>query len=174
LYGSRMEPTPDQPAIPFTRANAEGKVSDWQIERAKQLTQEFHDGIVDICASMLAKRWWKSQIFAALRPVLEKQGLKSDNYTLTCIMTKAKEQIREAAGKSKLDAKAEAVSFYEEIIRDESVDANVKIKAQERLDHILGIESKHDKVDPDETARKVREAIAVLEKAYSDTASNSN
>lgn len=162
---------PDE-QIPFTRPNAEGEVSEWQKARAVNLAAEFYDGLYDIVATMLAKRWWNSQITQSIKPILIKHGLPHETPDIKTIITNAKGRMREAAGKSREDVKAEAIAFYEEMIRDESTDPVVKIKAQERLDKIFGTESKHDAFDADEKARTVRKALQALEEAYSDTAAD--
>lgn len=147
--------------------NSEGEITEWQRQRAEAATEEFLDGLVDVICSMLAKRWWKSQIAAAVYPLLEKAGYGRNHRVLTSLITKAKERFRESAGKSRDEARQEAIQFYEDVIRDEQVDARTKIMAQERLDKLLGLEPKHDRdQDADQMASEIRKALKALEDAY--------
>ena len=129
--------------------------------------EEWEEGVVDVIASMLSRRWFTSQIKLAIKPVMIKAGRRGSHQEITSLITRAKTKIRESVGISRDEARCEALSFYNDIIRDERVDARVKIAAQERVDRILGIEAKHDgTATVEEQASEIRKALSALEDAY--------
>lgn len=135
----------------------------WHADREQAAYDQLAQETVDLVAHMLAYRWPKGRIFKTCYEIL-----KTDNFrVVTGIVSKAKAQLRELANKPRVDARAEALAFYEHLIADDDVDPRTKIVAQERLDKLLGLESKHDgAADAEDTAAAVRKALTALEAAY--------
>lgn len=129
-----------------------------------EVRDDIHDMIIDAISRRLHKGEIKKLIYACFA--------NSDKYTCCAVtaerlITEAREKLRDRMGITKEEGRNEAIAFYESVIRDPQSDFSAKIKAQERIDKILGLEFTGAKSDTvDEYARKIREAIADQDKAY--------
>lgn len=135
----------------------------------EQLPEDAYEPIVELIADMMARRFHKGSIKAAVRVLLEKVNIPWDHRKYEEMANEARELMRMAAGETRETAREKSIAFYENVLRDEGVDARTKIAAQERLDKMLGLESKHDRdEDADATAKRIREALRAMEDAYAN------
>lgn len=135
----------------------------------EQLPEANYEQLVELVSDMMARRFHKGTIKEAVKLLVEKAGLRWDHRQYEAVANDARELMRMAAGETRETAREKAIAFYENVLRDEGVDARTKIAAQERLDKLLGLESKHDKDDDaDATAKRIREALRALEDAYAN------
>lgn len=135
----------------------------------EQLPEATYEQLVELVSDMMARRFHKGTIKAAVKLLIEKAKLEWDHRKYEGIANDARELMRMAAGETRETAREKAIAFYENVLRDEGVDARTKIAAQERLDKLLGLESKHDKDDDaDATAKRIREALRAMENAYAN------
>lgn len=129
-----------------------------------EIRDDIHDLIIDAYSRRAHKGEIKKLIYACFA--------NSEKYTCCSVtaerlMTEAKEKLRNRMGITRDEGRNEAIAFYESVIRDPNSDFSAKIRAQERIDKILGLEFTGAKSDTvDEFARKIREALEDQDKAY--------
>lgn len=140
---------------------------------------------VDFCVELLANRFYKSQIKAAFRAKFgdKTPGAKPIAFTsIEVYLVRAREQMRKNLEQSQKEHAEKAVAFYEQIIRSSKTPYHVKVRAQERLDMILGleearrwsltVESKGDKQQS--TASKVNAIFGIVPRAELNGHRNGN
>jgi hypothetical protein len=93
------------------------------------------DELVTMAEVMLARRCHKSEVKAALKA----KGLSARSCEKA--ITLAKARLVEATDKLPSDHKNEAYRFYDSVLRDPFASTVSKVKAQERIDKLLGLES---------------------------------
>lgn len=121
--------------------------------------------VYELVADCLARRARKSTI----RKLLEKLyggRIRFEEFETTLKRGRAILRIR--AGISKQDAVAETVGFYEEIIRDDEIPLDYKMKAQLALRELLGLDATKDDSnrDPREIADEIRQHLEELDNLH--------
>lgn len=119
---------------------------------------------VEFVRELIAKRALTSVIKSKFR---EKFG-PADHTTILRYMLRAREAILADASRTRSEMKAESKAFYETFLNDPKVSARDKIRAQERLDKLMGLEErkaidlKAEIVGEDATPQKVERIRRVL------------
>lgn len=99
---------------------------------------------VDLCITLLATRMHKSQIKSAIRQFVAKQmGIDREVSARTCeeYLSRAREQMAERRKQTTDQHINNGLGLYEQLIRDSKTPHHVKLRAQERIDILLGIEA---------------------------------
>ena len=94
---------------------------------------------IEFCRSMLLRRVPKNTIKRALRA---KFGGEISANTIEGYLGRAREALLADVGRGRHNHRANALGFYESIVADPKVAPRDKIKAQERIDKLLGLEDK--------------------------------
>ena len=111
------------------------------------------ESIIELTIDYIAQRLHKHEIKNLLKKVIEKDF---SHPTFEKIYTEAKLRIARKANEQK-NSRSEAVAYYEHIIRTTDDDRN-GIRAQERLDKILGHETISTK-SPEDIAREANRIL---------------
>lgn len=130
-------------------------------KRKDQETLKITPEIIGLVADCLGNRWaeWRIREF-----IHKLAGYRVLSQTVQKIISKAKELNRERYGVPTLTHKTNAVAFYEAVIANEAFPLKERIRAQERLDQLLGLEARYaNNADPQEVAAKARELLAAIE-----------
>lgn len=94
-----------------------------------------HNNRVALCAKMLSEGWKKHQVYGVLK---EKYGIRS--WQCQKYVTRARRYLHDLAQKSRDQAKGESLEFYLSVVRDQTADIETRLRAQARIDKILGLE----------------------------------
>lgn len=98
-----------------------------------------HESIVGDCRSMLAIGLPKSEIKRRLRSAHKIHFRRSESY-----ISEARAQLIADAGVSREDVFAEQMAFYRAIKADPECSALERLKAAERIDKLLGLETQRE------------------------------
>ena len=107
-------------------------------------------------------RYFKHEIKIQLEEELSTPGhpVKIDYIVFEKLILGARAARAELIKRPFADVKADAISFYEAVIRCDDTHFKDKIRAQERLDLLLGLEREGQSLDtPEDKAARVREAL---------------
>lgn len=146
--------------------------------------------VIDECARCMALRWKKFKLKRHLSGILygftecEPEDTIDSNIGLPgavevrtivfkplkiiseksyeTIRKKAREQMAERASITQNDARLDSIGLYEQIIEDESVHANTRMKAQQNLDMILKVNEANQTGGIEQTAEAAIAALAML------------
>lgn len=144
-----------------------------QLVKARKQGIHWHpdETIVLRVSEMLARRWPKGMIIDAIcRYAGSQTGEKNrqgipfhlpSRETTESILTKARKDMQDRLNLEKGYHKALSLEFYESIIRDPNTTSLEKMRAQERIDNVLGNEAKFNSntESADTTAAKIREFL---------------
>lgn len=137
-FGSKPQGEQDPFALgPDGRRLADGKSKNGS--RAKEYvkpTQEEIEKRIDICVQYLGRKTPKSVIKQRLN-VLYGVGPR----TVEAYLSRARKKIMQAVGRTRADLVADSVATYTAIIADPDTSASDRIRAQERIDKVLGLEA---------------------------------
>lgn len=111
--------------------------------------------LTEFVAECIGFRWKKYKIKAALIDMLETD---ISPRSLERLMQGARKLIQDRSERPIAENKGNAIEFYEAVIADDDVKPETKIKAQERLDLILGIQNTNEE-PPEDQAAKVRQLL---------------
>lgn len=142
---------------------------------SKKPTEEQEETRIDYAVELLSRRYHKSQMKAAMRAFVDKQMAEVYGAgrtiltarTIETYLSRAKARMAALRKEHLNESYEKSVSLYESIIRDPKTTTRERIRAQERLDIITGIESPMrfmQVADPENKAP--RGAIEALEQAY--------
>lgn len=95
--------------------------------------------LVAMAASMLAQRCHKSQVKAAVRNAVHDGKLST--HSCEKVITLARRRLVEATAIAAQDHRNQAYQFYTSVLQNPHARPLEKIKAQERIDKLLGLES---------------------------------
>lgn len=115
------------------------------------------EDIIDKAVEWFGMKWHKGMMKTQLRAYFPGISLKTMNHVISA----AKHKICKLYGIDPLEYKGSQISFYESIIRGKKAKIEAKIKAAERLDKLFNLEQVSG-IDPEITARKIREALAAM------------
>lgn len=120
------------------------------------------DELVDVAVSMLAQRVKKHAIRRKIEEALER---RLTNSTFEKLLTLARTRLLKYATPDPDEELAKAIAFYETVIENLDEESPIRIKAQERLDAIMGHDARYrrDLTGHDALARKLREALQLME-----------
>jgi hypothetical protein len=93
----------------------------------------------ELCRSMLQRRVPKGTIKRAVR---QRFGADIDHATIERYLTRAREALLTDLTRGRQTHRADALGFYESVLADSKAAFRDKIKAQERIDKLLGLEDK--------------------------------
>jgi hypothetical protein len=94
---------------------------------------------VELCRSLLLRRVPKGTIKKAFR---QRFGADVDHTTIERYLQRAREGLVADLARGRQVHRAEALGFYESILADPAVPPRDKVRAQERIDKLLGLEDK--------------------------------
>jgi hypothetical protein len=94
---------------------------------------------IELCRSLLLRRVPKGTIKKAFR---QRFGADADHGTIERYLTRAREDMLADLTRGRQTHRAGALAFYESILADPAVAARDKVRAQERIDKLLGLEDK--------------------------------
>jgi hypothetical protein len=104
----------------------------------KPTTDEIAERI-ELCRSMLLRRVPKSTIKKAFR---QRFGADIDHGTIERYLTRAREAMLIDLTRGKQALRADSLAFYESILADPNAPYRDKVRAQERIDKLMGLEDK--------------------------------
>src|SRR4051812_43598463 len=107
----------------------------------KPTTEEIAERI-ELCRSMLLRRVPKSTIKKAFR---QRFGADIDHGTVERYLTRAREAMLADLTRGRQTHRAGALAFYESVLADPAAAVRDKVKAQERIDRLLGLEDKSNR-----------------------------
>lgn len=134
----------------------------------KHIPQEIREMIVNAVADAIALKTRKYQLKQLIRLSLQKSEF-ADPCARTCedFISEAKQLLRETICTDRDEGRKQSIMVYEQIIANPHTKTADRIKAQERLDKILGLEHTGNiQDDADDVARRIRETLAEQESAY--------
>ena len=120
---------------------------------------DLREELIDFVVDMMAQRFLKGQMKRALRKICGAKKISQSVYET--LFREARELLNERYKRTRTERLQESYDFYEKIIRDDTVEEKVRIKAQERLDSLGGFDARfkqHDNEDPEDIAAKIRAA----------------
>jgi hypothetical protein len=94
---------------------------------------------IEMCRSMLLRRVPKSTVKKAVR---QRFGLDIDHGTIERYLTRAREGMLIDLTRGRQNHRATSLALYESIVADRTATHRDKVKAQERIDKLLGLEDK--------------------------------
>jgi hypothetical protein len=94
---------------------------------------------IELCRSLLLRRVPKATIKKAFR---QRFGGDIDHTTIERYLLRAREAMLEDLTRGRQTHRAGALAFYESVLADHSASLRDKVKAQERIDKLLGLEDK--------------------------------
>jgi hypothetical protein len=94
---------------------------------------------IELCRSLLLRRVAKATIKKAFR---QRFGTDIDHATIERYLTRAREAMLSDLTRGRQNHRAGALAFYESIFDDHTASVRDKVKAQERIDKLLGLEDK--------------------------------
>jgi hypothetical protein len=118
------------------------------MSRGRIPTEELEERI-DFAYKLLCRRLYKSDIKRALKQRYSMPARTCEDY-----IARARERIVAETGESKPEHRAKSLAFYESVLADPEEKAADRIRAQERIDKLLGLEEpaecviKGDKSNP--------------------------
>lgn len=120
------------------------------------------DDVIELVADMLAKRWRKGQIKNALAEL--NGGERLSRATCENALSQARALLLSRTKPSE-DHKAEAIGFYEAIIRDEDLPMRDKLAAQGALREVLGLDYKYNPEgeNAEDAAAAIRHAMSAMD-----------
>lgn len=107
---------------------------------------KINDQLIALAEALLARRHTKAEVKRLLKAAHERaaKATATDQYlsARTCekILTAARTSLADRIGKARGDLRNEAYLFYDSVLRDPGAKPLEKIKAQERIDKLLGLE----------------------------------
>ncbi len=104
----------------------------------KPTTEEIAERI-ELCRSLLLRRVPKATIKKAFR---QRFGAGIDHGTVERYLTRAREAMLADLTRRRQTHRAGALAFYESVLADHTASVRHKVKAQERIDKLLGLEDK--------------------------------
>jgi hypothetical protein len=104
----------------------------------KPTTEEIAERI-ELCRSMLLRRVPKSTIKKAFR---QRFGQDVDHATIERYLTRAREAMLIDLTRGKQALRADSLAFYESILADPNAPYRDRVRAQERIDKLMGLEDK--------------------------------
>ena len=104
----------------------------------KPTTEEIAERI-ELCRSMLLRRVPKATIKKAFRT---RFGAKLSHRTIERYLARAREALLADLTRGRQTHRADALGFYESVLADHTASLRDKVKAQERIDKLLGLEDK--------------------------------
>lgn len=117
--------------------------------------------IVELVAECLMHRWSEAQIKKLLQT---RAGRRLCVSQLQKTISAAKKRLRERLELDIRDQKALSMAFYESILANEEVDTKERLRAQERIDSLLGLDAKYTAInDPVENAQRARELLSQID-----------
>lgn len=127
----------------------------------RPIPEDVREEIVELLADAIARRQKKSALKRMVRDILSGSEWEAPSIaTLERLITEARGLLRVNSGTDRDRARAEAIAFYEALSSDESASVGDRLRAQERLDKILGLEYKGAvSDDADEQAKRIREVL---------------
>lgn len=119
------------------------------------------EAIIELLMDGLATRMFKSQLKKLVRQCLKGTAWGDlSHVAIEKMITEAKRRLRDEVGISREEGRASSIALYESIIRDPDADRALKIRAQERIDKVLGLEYQGAAGDdPDDIASQIRAAL---------------
>jgi len=118
------------------------------------------DLLIEYAADRMSSGMHKHALKRRMEKVF-KQSISIASYER--IRNKARKLIRERAKTTKDEHKSDALSFYKSIASDEDEPANVRIKAMQRMDEIMGIDASMTSDHEDFSAEEAREMLRQIE-----------
>jgi hypothetical protein len=94
---------------------------------------------IELCRSMLLRRVPKATIKKAFR---QRFGQDIDHGTIERYLTRAREAMLVDLTRGRQNHRAGSLAFYESVLADHNASLRDKVKAQERIDKLLGLEDK--------------------------------
>jgi hypothetical protein len=94
---------------------------------------------IELCRSMLLRRVPKSTIKKVIR---QRFGAELSANTIEGYLGRAREQLLADVTRGRQNHRADALGFYESMLANPKVADRDRIKAQERIDKLLGLEDK--------------------------------
>jgi hypothetical protein len=94
---------------------------------------------IELCRSMLLRRVPKSTIKKAFR---QRFGAELSANTIEGYLGRAREAMLIDLTRGKQALRADALAFYESVLADLSAPIRDKVRAQERIDKLMGLEDK--------------------------------
>lgn len=121
------------------------------------------DELIEMVVEMLTLHYRKHVIKKAVAQfAFTRLGLPPPSArTVESAIREARAILRVAAGIKTQDSKAEALAFYQAVARDKSVPSSDRLKAQQRIDALLGHDFKYSdsRQSPEEVAWSIREFL---------------
>jgi hypothetical protein len=94
---------------------------------------------IELCRSLLLRRVPKGTIKKAFR---QRFGVDIDHTTIERYLLRAREAMLTDLTRGRQNHRAGALAFYESVLADHTASVRDKVKAQERIDKLLGLEDK--------------------------------
>lgn len=134
--------------------------------------------LLDNVIDLLANRASKSGVRLYLENILKTQRQseiepKISSKALDRLVELAEKEINDRLGKSVLEHKATSLAFYCSVIRNPSSTIACKIKAQTRIDVLLGLEAESFDDTPDNIAMQIKKALDSMENVMNSDTENS-
>jgi hypothetical protein len=119
------------------------------------------DELIDFVVQGMSLRKYKSVI---KRDMIEKLGMPISNASFERICSKARQRIALSAMRKPKRFYEDGISFYEQIIADDTVPIAMKLRAQENLEMLVGLHSKEGgHMTPEEQANLVQKALMEID-----------
>lgn len=115
---------------------------------------------VELAVALLARKLPDSKV----RRALTAAGFEGSRRSHSTILACARERQRRAANKPRDQHIREALSFYEAVITDAGASFRDKLKAQERIDGLLGLDAKYGDASATITALDVAAALTQMDR----------
>lgn len=116
---------------------------------------------VELAVALLARRIPKSKIYAALTAAGHAGSRRSHTTVIAC----ARERLRRLRVRTKESYEEQAIAFYEAVIADSGASVRDRLKAQEQLEHLLGIGARYGDASATLTAVDVAAALRSMDAA---------
>lgn len=128
------------------------------------IPEDVRDDVVDLLVDAISQKWHKSQMKTAIRECFKgSEFADPSTATIERLISEARAELRNRLGVDRGDEKLNAIAVYEAVIRDPNATHGERIKAQERIDKILGLENKGGADDADDRAKAIRDELAKLD-----------
>lgn len=124
---SKAKPNTQQPPLPPKKTGRPPKWDEQTVYTAEVL---------------LAKRFTKGQVKEQLRKLMLAGGVESVSArTLETVLARARANLVERSGKPREEHRNDAYGFYTSVIQSKEATSMARIRAQERIDKLLGLEA---------------------------------
>lgn len=121
--------------------------------------------VVELVADMLSRRFRKGEIKNALAEL--NGGERLSPATCETALRRARALLLRRVRQGPEEQRAEALGFYEQVIRDDKTTPRDKMAAQDGINRILGLDFKFNPPgeDPEDAAVLIREALKSMDES---------